>query len=127
MNAKCQTSCGFGVPLLASQPTPTDTSDPAEGPFKPVLKDRETMGHWASKMIDKDALQSYQAEWNADSLDGLPGLDVARRDRGERLWITGLRARGRRIAMQREALGWGFVFGVFAAWVWNVVVSLLSR
>ncbi|MCJ1470919.1 hypothetical protein MMC07_009567 [Pseudocyphellaria aurata] len=54
----------------------------------PVLKDRETMGHWASVKIEKNQLHAYQKEWNANSLNGLTGLRVARRDAGERLWVT---------------------------------------
>lgn len=92
----------------------------------PMLKDRETMGHWASKMIDKDELQKYQATWNAGSLDGLPGLSVARRDRGERLWVTGLKARGKGILGQREGLAWGFLAGALVMWMWRVFVEVLS-
>lgn len=91
----------------------------------PILQDRETMGHWASKMINKNELQKYQAQWNADSLDALPGLSVARRDRGEMLWLTGLKARGRRIMGQREGLAWGVVAGVLVMWVWKVVVEVI--
>ena len=85
------------------------------------------MGHWTSKKIEKNELQKYQAQWNADSLDGLPGLSVARRDRGERLWITGLQARGRRILGQREGLAWGFLGGVLVMWLWRVIVEVMSR
>ena len=92
----------------------------------PILKDRETMGHWASKMIDKNELQKYQAQWNAESLDGLPGLSVARRDRGQRLWVTGFKARGERVLGQREGLAWGFLAGALVMWMWRVFVEVLS-
>lgn len=106
---------------------PTDDSSPPEGAVTPVLKDRETLGHWASKLIDKRELHTYQAQWNADSLDGLPGLSVARRDRGERLWVTGLQARGRRILGQREGLAWGFLAGALVVWIWRVFVEVMRR
>lgn len=93
----------------------------------PILKDRETLGHWTSKKIEKNELQKYQSEWNADSLDGLPGLSVARRDRGEILWLTGLKAGGRRILGQREGLAWGFVAGVLVMWLWRVLVEVMNR
>ena len=127
---QCQTSCGFGVPLLSSESVPVDPTNPADDteiPALPILKDRETLGHWTSKKIERDELQKYQAEWNADSLDGLPGLGVARRDRGERLWITGLKARVRRVALQREALGWGFVGGLLAMWIWRMLTGFLIK
>ncbi|MCJ1428426.1 hypothetical protein MMC29_006336, partial [Sticta canariensis] len=98
---KVQTSCGFGVPLLSSAPI---NGDPASLDMKPVLKDRETLGHWASVKIEKNQLHAYQKEWNANSLDGLTGMRVARRDAGERLWATETTAHLRRIAAQKEAL-----------------------
>lgn len=81
------------------------------------LRDRETMGHWASKKVEKNELHAYQAEWNASSLDGLTGLRVARRDAGERLWVTGSRVYLTRIVKQREALCWGIGIGILMMWV----------
>ena len=113
-----QSSCGFGVPYLSTTTFPASTSCSADGDGarealgKPILKDRETMGHWASRQIEKGALEEYQAQWNADSLDGLTGLRAARRKNGERLWVTDLRARYRRVMGQREARWWGFVEGL---------------
>ncbi|KAG7006486.1 pyridoxamine 5'-phosphate oxidase family protein ustO [Physcia stellaris] len=115
MRVQVQSSCGFGVPYLSTTTLPTSTSCSADGDGalgKPILKDRETMGHWASKQIEKGALEDYQAHWNADSLDGLTGLRAARRKNGERLWVTDLRARYRRVMGQREARWWGFVEGL---------------
>lgn len=70
------------------------------------------MGHWASEQLEKKRLREYQAEWNSDSLDGLVGLTVARRDRGERLWLTGARAWGRRLFAQKDTLAVGMVLGI---------------
>jgi hypothetical protein len=50
-------SCGFGVPLYAYQ------------------GDRETLIQWAEKK-GETALKAYQIEKNAQSIDGLQGLDV---------------------------------------------------
>ncbi|EEQ89539.1 hypothetical protein RJZ56_007457 [Blastomyces dermatitidis] len=72
---KVQTSCGYGVPRLAL------TTDPTTNAPKPYLQDRETMGHWASNKIAKNELHAYQVKMNSDSLDGLPGLRAAMRER----------------------------------------------
>ena len=50
-------SCGFGVPLYEFQ------------------GDRETLTQWAEKK-GEPALKAYQIEKNAQSIDGLQGLDV---------------------------------------------------
>ncbi|GIK05740.1 hypothetical protein Aspvir_009853 [Aspergillus viridinutans] len=82
---KVQTSCGFGVPQLALKLDP-ETHEP-----KPYLKDRETLGHFASKTVEKGQLRSYQRQWNASSLDGLPGLWSAIGDNGEYVWVGRVR------------------------------------
>jgi len=50
-------SCGYGVPLYAY-----------EG-------QRDVLDKWAASKSD-EAIQSYQAQKNATSIDGLPGLEV---------------------------------------------------
>ncbi|THC91347.1 hypothetical protein EYZ11_009185 [Aspergillus tanneri] len=80
-----QTSCGFGVPLLAL------TIDPETNTPKPYLKDRETLGHWAGKRVAAGQLHSYQKENNNSSLDGLPGLKSAVKDSGRSLWWSQIR------------------------------------
>ncbi|KAH1296114.1 hypothetical protein KXW39_007086 [Aspergillus fumigatus] len=82
---KVQTSCGFGVPQLALKLDP-ETHEP-----KPYLKDRETLGHFVRKSVEKGQLRSYQREWNASSLDGLPGLWSAIRDDGGYVWVGRVR------------------------------------
>lgn len=49
-------SCGYGVPLFE---------------FK---SERDSLANWIDSMSDED-MRAYQAEKNAVSLDGLPGLD----------------------------------------------------
>ena len=85
-----------------------------------ILEDRETLGHWASKMVEKDKLRAYQAVWNMDSLDGLPGLRSAIRDSGQSLWAMKVKASIRRFRAQREALVLGVVVGA-------LLVMLLQR
>ncbi|MCJ1259127.1 hypothetical protein MMC24_006962 [Lignoscripta atroalba] len=123
---KVQTSCGYGVPYLSTTPVPNEPDVPEAR--KPELKDRDTMYRWASKQLEKNELRNYQAEWNSQSLDGLPGLRVARRDRKENIWITDALTVGRRIVLQREALVAGMLLGVFTvlALQW-IEVLLLGR
>ncbi|MCJ1340840.1 hypothetical protein MMC09_006136 [Bachmanniomyces sp. S44760] len=109
---KVQTSCGFGVPLLdtfKAEATPS-THQP------PKFKDRETMSRWASKKLQSNSLHTYQADNNADSLDGLPGLKSARREKGEVLWWGDLKAWVRRVRGQWEAVVVGMVLGMLVVW-----------
>ena len=86
-NKQVQTSCGYAVPYLALKTDPED-----EMKQLPYLEDRQTLGHWANKQIDKDVMNDYRAGMNSRSLDGLPGLRVARRDKGEMLLLRDLEA-----------------------------------
>lgn len=106
---KVQTSCGFGVPVANFE----------EGRFE----DRDTLNVWASKMVDKGEMEAYQAIWNVDSLDGLTGLKLARRAKGERfLWLGDLGAWSRKVMGMKDAVGFGMVIGlmtgVASSWLW---------
>jgi len=106
---KVQTSCGYGVPRLSSTaPILVDLEKTPEAAFE----DRETLGHWAGKQVERNLIHSYQMEWNAKSLDGLDGLKSARRDLGQSLWLGDLKARGGRVLAQKEALGSGVFIGI---------------
>lgn len=82
------------------------------------------MDDWADYMIEHNKLREYQAQWNHSSLDGLPGLKVARRDRGEVLWVGDLKAWSRRVVGQREAVLVGVVVGMV---VYSVLQALIFR
>lgn len=122
---KVQTSCGYGVPRLSKTTTPPGSPEP------PGFVDRETLGRWAGTKVERGEMQQYQKAWNARSLDGVPGLRSARRDLGERLWLTDRTAWLRRILAQREALVFGVVVGVLLTLVARVgqtaLVVLNSR
>lgn len=75
------------------------------------LRDRETMGHWASMRMEKGDLRAYQTKNNAYSLDGLPGLRVAIRDSGRSVGWARMTAWLRRTGAQREGLAVGLVMG----------------
>lgn len=119
---KVQTSCGFGVPRHAKVKLGDDEEKWVAG-----FEDREMLGHWASKKIESNTLHEYQKEWNYDSLDGLTGLKVARRDRGEILWVTDLIASFKRIMAQREALAFGFILAIILSIIAKLVESYLFR
>lgn len=78
--AQVQTSCGFGVPLLSL------TTDPHTDKPKAIFEDRDTIVRLAAKATEEKT-RAYQAANNSDSLDGLPGLRVARKTRGDFLLI----------------------------------------
>ncbi|KAI9758059.1 MAG: hypothetical protein M1835_000625, partial [Candelina submexicana] len=110
---KVQTSCGYGVPLLSTSTMASDEA--ASVDTQAYLEDRKTMGHWASTRIEKNELQTYHRNMNAYSLDGLPGLLVARRDRGQgkrQRAIEDLSAWTRRMWGMREAVGVGVIIGI---------------
>ncbi|KAI9821979.1 MAG: hypothetical protein M1827_002561 [Pycnora praestabilis] len=117
---KVQASCGYAVPLLVN--SPTSTEEIASMDSHVHFEDRKTLGHWASKRMEENELRAYQASMNYASLDGLPGLKAARKDRGERLWATDVRARMRRIVSQREAL----VTGMLIAFVTMLVMRMIG-
>ena len=75
------------------------------------LRDREMMGHWASKQVDKGTLREYQKNNNAFSLDGLPGFQAAIRDSGRSVWVAKGTAWVRAIGMQKEGMALGVVIG----------------
>ncbi|KAM5470172.1 hypothetical protein MauCBS54593_004056 [Microsporum audouinii] len=104
-----QTSCGFGVPRLALR------TDAETGAVKPYLQDRETISEWGEKKLVKQELFRYQQEWNAESLDGLPGLRAAMLARGKSKIAVGLSITLYRYRRLVELVGAVFVT-VLALW-----------
>ncbi|QSZ36001.1 hypothetical protein DSL72_007125 [Monilinia vaccinii-corymbosi] len=72
---KVQTSCGYGVPIIT--PLSIQMQDPSTGPWT----DRETLGHFSAQKVGKSLMQTYQALNNSYSLDAIPGLKSARRQK----------------------------------------------
>ena len=121
-----QSSCGFGVPRLPDSKSASD--DVAEFPiFGPQEKvgDRNTIIQAMDYLAGKNKTRDYQAEWNAKSLDGLPGMRVARKDNGEVLWWGDLKERLRKASGHKDGLGIGFVLGLVLAWSLKVLGGLL--
>jgi hypothetical protein len=65
--------------------------DPETHKSKAYLKDRRTLGQFATKKVASGQMQTYQQEWNTRSLDGLPGLRSALKDSGEYIWRVELK------------------------------------
>lgn len=65
--------------------------------------------------MKKDKLADYQVQWNAHSLDGLPGLKAARRRAGETIWLGDAIARFRRALHATDAIILGISMGLILA------------
>ena len=103
-----QTSCGYGVPLLALEPAPDDAAAP-----KPCLVDRQTILTAGAHMVASGRLGEHQATFNARSLDGLPGLASAA-PRGPREALRRAVAAARRHGRDACLLLAGVVLGIAA-------------
>ncbi|KAL2004567.1 hypothetical protein VTN00DRAFT_3452 [Thermoascus crustaceus] len=137
---KVQTSCGYSIPILtAGEPEPgpepaeqqpkgdTDTDGTAVRPkakatAKAYMKERTTLRSYLVKKVRDNALADYQVQWNARSLDGLPGLRAARRRAGEKLWYQDLGAKIVRAVTPWETLLLGMGIGVVGITVATRVV-----
>ncbi|KAF1834220.1 hypothetical protein BDW02DRAFT_344394 [Decorospora gaudefroyi] len=118
---KVQTSCGFGVPLIANGKSASaegaedavtyadheEETDEAHG-----FKHRDTMENWARKTIEKRELGDYQKRFNHRSLDGLPGMMSARRSHGENIAVEDTKAWFRKVSRQQDAVALGVGLGV---------------
>ena len=92
--------------------TAATSEDQVSEETKPLLLDRDTMGHWAHKKVETNTLLDYQAEKNSSSMDGFPAMRSAMRDRGDSVWFALLNARMRRIGTQWDAILVGIILGV---------------
>ncbi|KAF4621541.1 hypothetical protein G7Y89_g14533 [Cudoniella acicularis] len=119
---KVQTSCGYGVPKVAMKKVGNGDEEKAED----VFEDRDTLGHWAGKQVEKNEIGAYQMKNNAESLDGLPGLKSARRDRGEWIPFVDARVWAKGVLVERGALTVGFLMGVVMVLLMQFLQRLLS-
>lgn len=133
---KVQTSCGYGIPILTAESDPAeeqrdgDASDGAvaqpktktKATAKAYMKERTTLRSYLVKKVRDDALADYQVQWNARSLDGLPGLRAARKRAGEKLWYQDLRAKIVRAVTPWETLLLGMGIGALGITVATRVV-----
>lgn len=128
-----QTSCGYGVPRVKKAlyrpgheeedaPQPTVEEILREGKESSgrldeldVFEDRPTLDKWAGGKVEDNQVQDYHLKNNVYSMDGLPGLRTARRGVGQKLLVTEVLARTKRVAAEQEALAVGF--GAALLWV----------
>ena len=91
------TSCGYAVPtvnqeahgrhkLEASSREIEKTGKLTDPPCR-CFEDRHLLERWLVNKVNKKALEEYIGTCNSRSLDGLPGLRVARKWKGEWLWM----------------------------------------
>jgi hypothetical protein len=78
-----------------------------------VFTDRPTLDFWAAKTWAAKKTHDYQAANNARSMDGLPGLRVARRDAGEWVRAGDIAAWTNRLLAEKSAVAFGFFLAVF--------------
>ena len=129
------TSCGYGVPrvrpALYASVAKEEEEEEREGAEETawlgggewsVFEHRSTLDDWARQKEKEGGVLEYQAKNNTQSLDGLPGLRVARRAAGQRLWVGDVRARIRRVLHERDGicLGFGLAIALY------LVTALLS-
>jgi hypothetical protein len=79
----------------------------SEGP-RAYFQDRPTLENFARKTIAKGEMEAYRQEWNVRSLDGCSGLKVARRDRGEWMFVADCFIWMRRVMKQWEVSFLGY-------------------
>jgi len=120
---KVQTSCGFAVPQFSkniSSDEIVEAGDTAP-PVIPELADRDTLNNFAIKTEAAGKMSEYRAKNNSRSLDGLPGLRIARIDKGERVWLDGMESAYRQLVAQRQGILFGFVMALVAMFLANLV------
>ncbi|KAJ9150012.1 Pyridoxamine phosphate oxidase family protein [Pleurostoma richardsiae] len=145
------TSCGYGVPRVkrevyagaglepkggkAAAEDGTETTRGEKGGWKggwrweeenSVFEDRPTLPERAAWREKAGKTLAYQVEVNLDSLDGLPGLRVARREAGQWLWVTDAKAYMKRILAEKEAIIFGFLLAVLLYGVLSSSTRLLG-
>lgn len=82
-----------------------------------VFEERPHLDYWAGSMVSKNSAHKYQAEHNARSMDGLPGMKTARRDNNEVLWLGDAAAYLRRTSAEKVSLSIGFLLGAFFCFI----------
>lgn len=121
-----QTSCGFGVPRVKKGIYAPNMEAPPMSVEEvlrqgcnekidelAIFEERPNMDSYAAGQVQKNIVLDYHNMNNLTSLDGLPGLKTARRNVGQTLWVTNVRARAKRILAEGEAVAAGFCLAIF--------------
>lgn len=120
-----QTSCGYGVPFFDDREHQSHTIENANAqigedrqldaiPCK-CFEDRHALEQWLVNKVNKKALDDYQTKLNSRSLDGLLGLRMARKMRGEWLLAEDIVAYFLQKLYHPEALILGVILGLLLA------------
>jgi hypothetical protein len=131
-----QTSCGYAVPRVKKQ-TYAAVGDLEKGqpllPISPkdedansVFEDRTTLSDYLKKRADNNTVRSYQAETNATSMDGLPGLRSARRDTGEWMVVTSVKHGFKRAMAEKGGILFGFLLAVLLYFIIPLTQPVIS-
>lgn len=112
---KVQTSCGYGVPKIDNKVQ--DGHDEAS-----EWIDRDTLPSWAKKK-EIEVLKAYRVKNNSRSLDGLPGLRGARRDRREWFGAAETKTMVSRVFLKQ---GGSVLVGMFLMWCIMVFAKALG-
>ncbi|KAI0011407.1 hypothetical protein F4779DRAFT_573648 [Xylariaceae sp. FL0662B] len=133
---KVQTSCGYSVPILRTIGNLVEAADAEiekKGAITKVpcqcFEERYTLEKWLVNKVKKKALEDYQVKLNSRSLDGLLGLRVARKMRGEWVVTDECLAKLTRVFWHPEALCLGILIGLLltmAVPLIQIYVSLLE-
>ncbi|ATY59227.1 pyridoxamine phosphate oxidase family [Cordyceps militaris] len=86
-----------------------------------VFEERPHLDSWAGTMVSKNTALKYQAQHNARSMDGLPGMKTARRDNKEVLWLGDAAAYLRRTSAEKVSVAIGFLLGAFFYFILTVL------
>ncbi|KAJ6782191.1 hypothetical protein PWT90_03696 [Aphanocladium album] len=89
-----------------------------------VFEERPHLDYWAGTMVSKNSAHKYQAQHNARSMDGLPGMKTARRDNNEILWVGDAAAYLRRMAAEKVSVTIGFLLGAFFYFILGTLGSV---
>ncbi|OAR01346.1 hypothetical protein LLEC1_06743, partial [Akanthomyces lecanii] len=82
-----------------------------------VFEERPHLDYWAGSMVSKNSAHKYQAEHNARSMDGLPGMKTARRDNEEVLWVGDAAAFLRRTSAEKTSVFIGVLLGALFCFI----------
>ena len=124
---KVGTSCGMSVPLLEApqgreEELVSDSSLPMETHAARHFVQRESLKRWAGKMEEGGKMAGYRQLKNTTSLDGLPSIRVARKEKGFHTWVDVCRVfLGRTLAETR-----GMAFGALVAIIAIVLAQSLG-
>lgn len=129
------TSCGYAVPTVNEEARNGNTVEASKRDNEEdiaklsnqsgkCLEDRHLLEKWLVNKIDKKSLDQYVATFNTKSLDGLPGLRIARKWNGERyLWIEDARFWMKKKFGYPEAILLGIFIGACLVMLAPIVVN----